>query len=84
MAADRTYPVLAPAAHAVHEGHRARLARELLSGGGARGGAAREALGELMLQSHASYARCGLGGLVRHVRQQPQAEERPLQTDRHR
>ena len=61
VAADRTYPVLAPAAHAVHEGHRARLARELLSGGAARGGAAREALGELMLQSHASYARCGLG-----------------------
>ena len=35
--------------------------RDRLSGGAARGGAAREALGELMLQSHASYARCGLG-----------------------
>ena len=54
VAADRTYPVL-PAAHAVPEGHRARLARELLSGGAARGGAG-EALGELMLQSQRARA----------------------------
>ncbi|HUS10138.1 MAG TPA: galactokinase family protein [Pyrinomonadaceae bacterium] len=57
-----TYPVRAPAAHAVHESYRvqkfAEVLRHQLEEPGNR---EEESLGELMYQSHASYSSCGLG-----------------------
>lgn len=66
------YPVRTATRHPILENHRAHLFRELLQSG-AKSEAARELLGELMLQSHASYSECGLGcaetdELVREVR----------------
>src|SRR5205823_11566079 len=57
---ERMYAVRQPTAHPIYENHRVRLFRALLERGGATE-ADRELLGELMLQSHASYDECGLG-----------------------
>ncbi|HET9959813.1 MAG TPA: hypothetical protein VFQ61_35220 [Polyangiaceae bacterium] len=63
--ASGTYPVRTATAHPIREHHRVRLFAELLRGlsGADRhdGLRARELLGELMYQSHASYSACGLG-----------------------
>lgn len=56
----RTYAVRSCAEHPVLENHRVRLFRALLESGAASE-ASRELLGELMVQSHASYGACGLG-----------------------
>jgi galactokinase len=55
----RRYRVRAPAAHPVYERERAEHFRQLLRA--APGEARRVRLGELMYESHASYAACGLG-----------------------
>ena len=55
----RRYRVRAPAAHPVYERERAEHFRQLLRG--APGEDRRVRLGELMYESHASYAACGLG-----------------------
>jgi galactokinase len=67
----RSYPVRAATAHPIREHHRVRLFAELL--GQATSERTRRLLGELMFESHASYAACGLGseatdGLVRLAR----------------
>jgi L-arabinokinase len=56
---ERTYRVRAPAAHPVHERRRVETFRELLLEPASD--ARRHRLGELMVESHASYGRCGLG-----------------------
>jgi L-arabinokinase len=53
----RRYAVRAATAHPVYERRRAEQFRDLL----AAGETAREQLGALMYESHASYGRCGLG-----------------------
>ncbi|KAJ9509756.1 hypothetical protein QJQ45_011405 [Haematococcus lacustris] len=53
------YAVRQPAAHPVHEHHRVRLFRQLLQAAPSQEQGL--LLGELMLQSHASYSACGLG-----------------------
>jgi L-arabinokinase len=68
---ERTYAVRQPTAHAVYENFRVRAFAELLQS--AESERRNELLGELMYQSHASYAACGLGSegtdtLVRLVR----------------
>lgn len=55
----REYPVRACAAHPIHEHFRVRAFAELLQTPAT--GSRSELLGELMYQSHASYAACGLG-----------------------
>ena len=55
----RRYRVRAPAAHPVYERERAEHFRQLLRA--APGEDRRVRLGELMYESHASYAACGLG-----------------------
>jgi galactokinase len=55
----RRYRVRAPAAHPVYERERAENFRQLLRS--APGEDRRVRLGELMYESHASYAACGLG-----------------------
>lgn len=56
----QTYAVRLPAAHPVHESFRVQAFRQVLQAQpGGRGQL--EVLGELMLQSHASYGACGLG-----------------------
>lgn len=59
----RSYPVRAAAAHPVHENFRTEAFSALLRapGGADDGVATRKALGQLMLQAHESYSRCGLG-----------------------
>jgi L-arabinokinase len=52
------YPVAASTAHAVNENHRVHLFRALLRG--EMSDDTLDQLGELMFQSHASYAACGL------------------------
>ena len=54
----RRYRVRAPAAHPIYERQRAETFRRLLRE--SPGEARRQALGELMYESHASYGRCGL------------------------
>jgi len=56
---ERNYAVRVPTAHAIYEHHRVRLYAELIAG--ATGERRSRLLGELMYQSHASYAACGLG-----------------------
>jgi hypothetical protein len=56
---ERTYAVAAPTSHPVHERFRVASFRAALLAGDSS--IAAEVLGELMLQSHASYSRCGLG-----------------------
>jgi L-arabinokinase len=56
---ERSYPVRRPTAHPIHEHHRTRTFAALLPHAAEPGVA--ELLGELMLQSHASYSACGLG-----------------------
>jgi len=59
VASGGRYGVRAPAAHPVYERWRVETFRDLLL---ARSGeTGRRRLGELMYESHASYARCGLG-----------------------
>lgn len=53
------YPVRAATLHAIEEHLRVRLFAELVAG--PVGDTRARLLGELMLQSHASYSRCGLG-----------------------
>src|SRR5262249_41826645 len=53
------YPVRAATLHAIEEHLRVRLFAELVAG--PVGETRAELLGELMLQSHGSYSRCGLG-----------------------
>jgi L-arabinokinase len=55
----RDYAVRTPTAHAVYESHRVRQYGQLIEI--APSESRREALGELMYQSHASYSACGLG-----------------------
>jgi galactokinase len=55
-----TYAVRSCTEHPIREHHRVRLFRALLEGG-AQSEASRGLLGELMVQSHASYGACGLG-----------------------
>jgi L-arabinokinase len=57
----RVYAVRAPTAHAVFENHRCRVFRAMI--GRATAESELEILGELMLQSHASYGSCGLGSM---------------------
>lgn len=57
---DRSYPVRVSTGHPVHESFRVAAFRELLEAG-ASGAVQKALLGELMLQSHASYGACGLG-----------------------
>lgn len=54
----RTYKVRVPTAHPVYEHSRVNAFRDLLASGDAN---AHQRLGELMLESHASYSACGLG-----------------------
>ncbi len=54
------YPIRVCTRHPIYEHHRSQVFREILADGAARE-SAREMLGELMLQSHASYSDCGLG-----------------------
>ena len=56
---EREYRVRAATAHPIYERHRARLFAQLL--GQACSDEHGRLLGELMLQSHASYSACGLG-----------------------
>jgi L-arabinokinase len=56
---DRTYAVFEPTQHPIGEHFRVRVFAELLPHAGSE--RARELLGELMYQSHASYSACGLG-----------------------
>jgi galactokinase len=58
VAPGQDYAVRVPTAHAIYEHHRVRVFAELLGGGAAE--RRLELLGELMYQSHASYAACGL------------------------
>ncbi|HLH31789.1 MAG TPA: galactokinase family protein [Terriglobia bacterium] len=55
----RIYKVRKPAAHPIYEHRRTGEFRALLAG--SFGEAERKRLGELMLESHASYSACGLG-----------------------
>ncbi len=69
---DRSYPVLAPAGHAIAENARAERFRALLQYPPSP--AAFGELGDLMFASHAGYAACGLGDptadwIVEQVRQ---------------
>lgn len=58
----RTYAVLAPTAHAVHENSRVHKFAELLrSQAKGSGEPERHLLGRLIYESHASYSACGLG-----------------------
>ena len=73
----RNYTVRVPTAHAIYEHHRVRVFAELLSGNPSQRNL--ELLGELMYQSHASYAACGLSvagtdRLVELVREAGRAE----------
>jgi L-arabinokinase len=54
----KTYAIKAPSGHAIYENHRVRAFSELLQD--AINDEQLDALGELMFQSHASYAACGL------------------------
>ena len=68
----RSYAVRVPAAHPIYEHFRVRAFAEILRGPITE--RARQLLGELMYQSHASYSACGLGSdgtdlLVRLVRE---------------
>ena len=56
---EKIYAVRKPAAHAIYENFRVQMFAELLKDEINEGKL--ELLGELMLQSHASYADCGLG-----------------------
>lgn len=56
---EKIYSVKIPTAHAIYEHHRVRIFTELLKQPLNKRGL--ELLGELMFQSHASYAACGLG-----------------------
>jgi galactokinase len=58
IAPERSYAVRVATAHAIYEHHRVRLYAELLRQVSRR--RRLELLGELMYQSHASYAACGL------------------------
>ncbi|KAI3438985.1 hypothetical protein D9Q98_001398 [Chlorella vulgaris] len=58
--AAETYAVRVSAAHPVHENCRVQAFKQVLTAP-ANGGEQLEVLGELMLQSHVSYSRCGLG-----------------------
>jgi len=62
IAPERSYAVRVATAHAIYEHHRVRLYAELLKAAhmGAASRRRLELLGELMYQSHASYAACGL------------------------
>jgi L-arabinokinase len=69
---ERSYAVRRPTAHAIYEHFRVRAFAELLRSAASE--RRNELLGELMLQSHASYSACGLGSeatdlLVRLVRE---------------
>jgi L-arabinokinase len=59
VAPDRMYPVAAATAHPVYENDRVELFRGLLEG--TIDSFAKQTLGELMVASHESYSRCGLG-----------------------
>jgi L-arabinokinase len=68
---EKAYAVRTPTAHPIEENFRVEAFAALL---GRRSETAREAMGELMYQSHASYSSCGLGSertdlLVRLVRE---------------
>jgi galactokinase len=72
IAPERSYGVRVPTAHAIYEHHRVRLFAELMRDASSE--RRLELLGELMVQSHASYSACGLGSegtdaLVELVRQ---------------
>ena len=58
---DRTYPVRAPAAHAVYESFRVQQFAELLRTQQVKDDEVKGSLGKLMYESHASYSACGLG-----------------------
>jgi L-arabinokinase len=69
---ERNYAVRLPTAHPIYEHFRVRAFAELLMNAASE--RCRELLGELMVQSHASYSACGLGSegtdlLVERVRQ---------------
>ena len=57
----RRYAVRTPTAHPIYEHFRVRTYAELLTGTGPLTERSLELLGELMVQSHASYSACGLG-----------------------
>lgn len=56
---EKIYAVRVPTAHAVYENHRVRVFAELLKNSISE--SRLKLLGELMFQSHTSYAACGLG-----------------------
>lgn len=57
----KTYAVETPTSHPVHENFRVLAFRQTLAARGTCRSNQLEVLGELMLQSHASYSNCGLG-----------------------